>query len=116
MRLGGRGHGERGQATVELAAVIPLAVAVALAVGQVLAAGAAREAASGAAEAGAVALLQGRDPRAAASDALPGWSRGRDDVAVTAGRVRVRVRPRTVLPGLAPLLAADETADAGVGA
>ena len=105
--------GERGQATVELTAAIPVAVLVALAAGQALAAGAAREAAAGAAEAGAVALLQARDPGPAAADALPGWTRGRENVEVSGRRVRVRVRPRTVLPGLASLLAADESADAG---
>lgn len=104
---------ERGQASVELVAVIPVALVVALAAGQLLAAGAAREAAAGAAEAGAVALLQGRDARAAAGDALPAWSRGQHDIAVADRRVRVRVRPRTVLPGLASLVGADETADAG---
>ncbi|MGZ4269889.1 MAG: hypothetical protein ACXVFN_18270 [Solirubrobacteraceae bacterium] len=106
-------RGEHGQASVELVAVIPISLVVALGAGQMLAAGAAREAAAGAAEAGAVALLQGRDARTAAGDALPDWSRGRDEIDVTGRRVRVRVRPRTVLPGLARLVGADETADAG---
>ncbi|MEP6954849.1 MAG: hypothetical protein ABI950_12390 [Solirubrobacteraceae bacterium] len=105
---------ERGQASVELVAVLPLVVGVGLAAGQLLAAGAAREAAAGAAEAGAVALLQGRDARSAAGDALPGWARNRSAVDVAGRRVRVRVRPRAVLPGLAGLTGADESADAGV--
>lgn len=107
-------RGERGQASVELVTVLPVVLGVALGVGQLLAAGAAREAAAGAAEAGAVALIQGRDPRAAAGAALPGWARGRGEVDVAGRRVRVRVRPHTVLPGLAGVTGADETADAGV--
>ena len=106
-------RGERGQASVELVAVLPLVLGVALGIGQLLAAGAAREAAAGAAEAGAVALLQGRDARAAAGHALPGWARGQGEVDVAGHRVRVRVRPRTVLPGLAGVTGADETGDAG---
>ncbi|MFP5361390.1 MAG: hypothetical protein ACLGI5_01520 [Thermoleophilia bacterium] len=102
-----------GQASVELVALAPLVVAVVLAAAQVLAAGAARELADHAAEAGAVALLQGGDPREAAREAVPGWSRGRLEVRVRARRVRVRLRPRTFLPGLARMLEATGDADAG---
>lgn len=102
-----------GQATVELVGMLPLAVLVALTAGQLLAAGLARELAGHAAEAGAVALVQGLDPRQAARDALPGWSAGRVDVVVRERRVRVRVRPRALVPGLAGELAATATADAG---
>jgi hypothetical protein len=102
-----------GQATVELVAMLPLAVLLALGVGQLLAAGAARELAGNAAAAGAAALVQGLDPRGAARDALPGWSERRIDVRVTGRRVRVRVRPLSVLPGLADQLVATVTADAG---
>src|SRR5262249_62134556 len=69
--------GSRGQATVELVAILPLGLLVALTIAQLLAAGSARELAGNAAEAGAAALLQGSDPGKAARDALPGWSRGR---------------------------------------
>ena len=79
--------GVSGQATVELVGLLPLAVLVALAIGQLLAAGAARELAGHAAEAGAVALLQGGDPKAAARDALPGWVHGRANVHVAGRRV-----------------------------
>ena len=57
--------------------MLPLLVAVALALGQLLAAGAARELAGHAAEAAAIAIGRGEDPRDAARDALPGWSRER---------------------------------------
>jgi hypothetical protein len=106
-------RGSRGQASVELVGILPLAVLVALAIGQLLAAGAARELAGNAAEAGAAAILQGTDPKAAARDALPGWSDGHVDIAVTDRRVRVRLRPVPVIPGVADRLAATVVADAG---
>jgi hypothetical protein len=104
----------RGQATVEFVGVLPLAVLVALVVGQLLAAGAARELAGNAAEAGAAAILQGTsDPDQAARDALPGWSSGRAEVRVSGRVVRVRLRPLSVVPGIADRLAATAVADAG---
>ncbi|HWC26388.1 MAG TPA: hypothetical protein VG474_07380 [Solirubrobacteraceae bacterium] len=105
-----------GQASVELVALAPLLAVVALAAAQLLAAGAARELADHAAQAGAVALLQRADPRTAARDAVPGWSRGRLDVRVEGGRVRVRLRPRSLVPALGRLLEARGEADAGPGA
>ena len=108
-----RARAERGQASVELVALAPLVVAVVLAAAQVLAAGAARELADHAAEAAAIALLQGGDPRAAARDAAPGWSRGRLAVRIDGRRVRVRLRPRAFLPALGGMLAATGEADAG---
>jgi len=106
-------RGECGQASVEFVAIVPLIVAVVLAVAQVLAAGAARELADHAAAAGAVALLQGADPEAATRDAVPGWSRGRLRVRVDQRRVRVRVRPRAFVPGLAGMLETTGEAHAG---
>jgi hypothetical protein len=102
-----------GQASVELVALAPLLLAVVLAAAQLLAAGAARELAGHAAEAGAVALLQRADPAAAARDAVPGWSRGRLDVRVEGHRVRVRLRPRSFVPGLAGMLESTGEAYAG---
>lgn len=104
---------QRGQATVEVAALLPLVVLVALAAAQLLAAGAAAELAGHAAEAGAVALLQGGDARAAARKAVPGWSRRRMDVRLRGRHVSVRLRPPAALPGLAKLLTATRDADAG---
>lgn len=106
----------RGQAAVELIAVLPLVVAVALAILQALAAGVAAELADHAAQSGAVALAEGRDAAAAARAAVPGWSRDRIAVTVRGGRVRVRLTPPSLLPGVAGLLAAHATADAGPGA
>ena len=105
--------GSAGQASVELVVLAPLLLAIVLAVAQLLAAGAARELADHAAEAGAIALLQGTDPGAAARDAVPGWSRGRVRVRIDGRRVRVCLRPRAVLPALAPMLESTAEADAG---
>lgn len=108
--------GMSGQASVELAVLAPLLVVVVLAAAQLLAAGAAGELADHAAEAAAVALLQGTDPTAAARHAVPGWSRRRMTVDVDGRRVRVRLRPPSMIPGLASLLASTREADAGPGA
>lgn len=102
-----------GQATVEVVALAPLVVAVALGVLQALAAGLAAELADHAAESGAVALAEGRDGVSAARAAVPGWSHARVDVVVRGARVRVRLTPPALIPGIARQLAASATADAG---
>jgi hypothetical protein len=94
-------------------ALLPLLALVALAIGQALAAGAASAMASHAAEAGAVAVLEGRDPIAAAQAAVPGWSRGRMRVLISGRRVVIEVLPPAVVPGVARLLRARSSADAG---
>lgn len=104
---------QSGQASVELVALAPVVVGVVLAAAQLLAAGAARELADHAAEAGAVALLQGTDAQAAARDAVPGWTRGRVRVRVDGRRVRVRLRPRAFLPALGGVLETTGEAYAG---
>jgi hypothetical protein len=93
--------GERGQASLELLGLLPLLVAVALAAAQLLAVGYSSVLAGNAAEAGALALAGGSDPRAGARDALPGWSRARARVSVSAGQVRVDLRPPALLRALA---------------
>jgi hypothetical protein len=103
----------RGQAAVELVAMLPLLFLVALVVCQALAAGIAREAAGHAAEAGAMAMLQDRDPVKEARAAAPGWSRERLTVKVSGRIVRVRVAPPSFVPGVAALLASESSASAG---
>jgi hypothetical protein len=99
-----------GQSTVEVVALLPLLLGVGLAVFTVLNAGRAEEAAGSAAEAGAAALLQGREPQAAARAALGGWPRRRAEVRLDDRRVTVRVTP----PGpFGAHLRASATADAG---
>ncbi len=104
---------ERGQASVELVVLAPLLVVVVLAAAQLLAAGAASVLADHAAEAGAVAMLQGADPVAAARAALPGWSRRRVVVTVHGRQVRVRLRPPAPVAALGRMLEAGREADAG---
>jgi hypothetical protein len=105
----------RGQASVELVALVPLLLVVALVVLCVVAADGADEQAGAAAEAAALALIQGGDARAAAADALPPHADAR--VAIDGRRVHVHVRPRLLLPlpGLRERLAGDARAVAGAG-
>jgi Flp pilus assembly protein TadG len=100
----------RGQSTVEVVALLPLLLAAGIAVLSVLSAGRAEEVAGNAAEAGAVALLQGREPRAAVRAALAGWPARRAQVRVMGRRVTVRVTPAGPF---GPRLRASATADAG---
>jgi Flp pilus assembly protein TadG len=99
-----------GQSTVEVVGLLPLLLAVGLGLLALLGAGAAHEAAGGAAEAGAVALLQGRDAAAAARAALSDWPRDRTEIRVSGRRVTVRVTPSGPLGAR---LRATATADAG---
>ena len=102
-----------GQATVELVALLPLVLVVALAAVALLAGHGAREQAGLAAQAGAMALLQGGDPRDAARRALPDGVRGRAAIEVRGRRVTVRVRPRLPVAAAAAATTAVVTADAG---
>ncbi len=102
-----------GQASVELVASIPILLAVTLAAAQLLAAGLCRELAGDAAGAGAAALLQSRDPQAAARRALPGWSRAQLRVTRRGRELRVAISPPSLVPGLARLLSVEARADAG---
>jgi hypothetical protein len=106
---------ERGQATVELVALLPLLLAAGLAAATLLAARSAHEQAGSAAQAGAMAVLQDGDPRAAARESLPPATRRRSTIAIRGSRITVRIRPRTPIPGLASTLTASATADAGPG-
>lgn len=115
MRRGHRIVCARGQAAVELVGLLPLLLAAGLGAFSLLAAGAAEEAAGVAAEAGAVALLQERDPEAAARAALDGWPRADTRIRVAGRRVTVQVAPHGPLGALDDRLAATVTADAGEG-
>jgi hypothetical protein len=108
---------EAGQASIELLGVLPLLVALGLAALQLLAVGYASVLAGNAAEAGALALAgasRAADARAGVREALPGWSRARTRVNVDDGRVTVRLRPPSLLHGLAERL--EVTAEAAVEA
>jgi hypothetical protein len=110
-----RSSSPRGQASVELVALLPLVAVIALAVVTVLASHVAEEQAGEAAEAGALAVLQGGvEPKEAAEQSLSEEARKRATITVADGRVHVRVRPRIVLPipGLAERLAGEARAAA----
>jgi hypothetical protein len=92
--------------------MLPLLAIVAFAALQILAAGLAAELADHAAEAGAVAILEGADPQDAAKHAIPGWAGAHVDVAVHGKTVRVRVRPPAVVPSVGNLLASTAEAKA----
>ena len=106
-------RGERGQAMVELLALLPAVLLVGLVCLQLLAVGYAKVLAGAAAEAGALALAAGTDPRAGAREALPGWARARARVVVAAGRVDVRMRPPAALHFLGRALEVEATAAVG---
>jgi hypothetical protein len=92
---------ERGQALVEMLGALPAVLLLGLVVMQALAVGYSSVLAGTAAEAGALALAGGRDARAGAREALPGWSRARARVQVAGGRVRVTLRPPAPLRAIA---------------
>ena len=107
--------GERGQASVELVAVLPaLAVCLAIAA-QTVVVGWSLWSAGNAARAGARAEEVGSDPEAAARRALP--SPLRDDAVVHSDDgVRVRVRVPALLPGVSlPPVTAASTLDGDGG-
>jgi hypothetical protein len=82
-----------------------VALALGLVVMQLLAVGYAAVLAGSAAEAGALAVAGGGDPRQQAREALPGWSRARARIRTAGGEVRVRLRPPSIIPGIADALA-----------
>jgi len=92
---------QAGQAQLELIAGIPMLLLAAMIALQLLAVGYAQTLADGAAEAGAIAAADGRDPLAAARAGLPGWARGRVEVETEGGSVDVSLQPPALLPGLA---------------
>jgi hypothetical protein len=100
----------RGQASVELLAGIPALLLAGLVALQLLAAGYTLTLADGAVEAGALALAAGRPAAPAVRDALPGWAERRVDVDVEGGRVSVRLRPPSPIPGIANRLASESSA------
>src|SRR5262249_55760766 len=93
-----------GQASLELLAGLPLLAAAAGVALQLLLVGYSATIADGAAEAGAIAGVGGRDAGAAARDALPGWGGRRPSVTAGGGRVRVELRPPAPIPAIADAL------------
>ncbi len=86
---------ERGQATVELVAVVPALVLACVIAWELVLAGHTAWMAASAARAGARAVAVGRDGRAAARSVVPGAAATQLD----GGRVRVSVPVPVLLPG-----------------
>lgn len=89
-----------GQAQLELIAGIPLLLLAATIALQLLAVAYSQSLADGAAEAGAIAAADGRDPLEAARAGMPGWAKDRVEVDSEDGRVEVALDPPALLPGL----------------
>ena len=104
-RAGGPATEERGQAQLELIAAVPFVIGLGAILLQLMSVGYAQSLADGSAEAGAIALAAGAPAERAARAALPGWAGKRVDVEVRGGRVRVELRPPSLLPGLGGRLA-----------
>lgn len=101
---------EQGQATVELIGALPAILLLGAVVMQILAVGYAAVLAGTAAEAGALALAAGGDARVAARGAVPDPSRAGMRLDVEPGRVRVTLRPPSLLPAVARRLEVGATA------
>ncbi len=103
---GAAGRWEAGQAAVETVALIPVFVLVALAMGQGAVAGYTAWSAAGAARVGARSQALGDDPAPAVRAELPSFLvqgahvRMASENAKAAGRVTVRLRVPSIVPGL----------------
>ncbi|MGE5281591.1 MAG: hypothetical protein ACM3N0_04575 [Chloroflexota bacterium] len=97
---------------MELVAALPALLLAALLVFQLLAAGYAMTLADGAAEAGALALAEGKPAADAAREAVPGWAKDDVSVSVRGGRVTVRLRPPSPIPALSRRLTVTSSAQA----
>lgn len=106
LRARSRGGGDGGQAVVEFVALLPVLMLVALAMGQGAVAGYAAWSAGGAARVAARAQALGGKPGEAARAELPRFLDGGSRVRVAAatgktpGRVTVRLRVPSIVPGL----------------
>ncbi len=105
--------GERGQASVELVALLPLTLIIGVGILAVLSGRSAAGQAAAAAQAGAMALIQDTEAPDAARAALPPAARDAATIRVRGRRIAVTVRPRTILPFLGDALAATASAHAG---
>jgi pilus assembly protein CpaE len=105
-----RPFAERGQASVEVVAMMPALLIVGLGLLQLLAVGYAATLAGAAAEAGALAAAGGGNAVDAARASVPGWSRARMRLEQRGGRVRVSMRPPSPIHALGRRLAVEASA------
>ena len=106
---------DSGQALVETLWLVPIAAAVIAAVSMIGISIYTGSEADAAAEAAAIALIQGGDQAAAAKASVPGGGKGAESLRVTAqaGRVVVSLTPNGLAGELAPLLAANSVLSTG---
>lgn len=97
-------RGCRGQATVEAVAGFALFLFTGVICFQMLSTGHAASLVDGAAQAAAVAAVNGRSADAAARRSLPGWAAERAHVIRAGGAIRVTVEPPSVIGPIARLL------------
>ena len=97
-------RGASGQAAVELVGSLPALLLLAAVLLQLLAVGYAAVLAGQGSEAGALAMVTGRNPREAVREALPGWAGRRVAVTAARGAVQVSLRPPALLPGAGRVL------------
>lgn len=102
--------GSSGQAQLELIAGLPALLIAGLIALQLLAVGYAQSLADGAAEAGAIAVADGRDELEAARAGLPGWADSRVEVDSEGGEVSIELDPPALLPGLSGHLGVSSSA------
>lgn len=109
MKAGGMTGDSRGQATVEAVAGVAFFLLVGAFCLQMLAFGHAVSLADGAAEAAAVAAVNGRPAGRAARRSLPDWAADRAEVIRAGGLIRVRIRPPALIGPMDGFLRADST-------
>jgi hypothetical protein len=95
---------ERGQSMVEVVMMTPIVILCCLLGLQGLVAGANFVAAGNASHAGALAGQLGNDAKKAARASAPEWSTSRMEVTTRGQRVRVRLKPRSIVPALSGFL------------
>ena len=88
---------ERGQASIELIAIVPILLLVLIGVVQLFSYGAATDSAASAVEAGAIALIQGENATAVIANSLPSNIRKRAKISVTDREVKIVVEPSMLL-------------------
>lgn len=97
---------ERAQASVETVVLVPALVLLVVAVWQVVVLTSYMLSVQDAARAGARAALAGEPVRPVVLRSLPGSLRPTAAISRTAGRITVRARVPTVVPGFSPVLEA----------
>ena len=111
----GRLTGSDGQAAVEAVAGMAILFLVGAICLQLLAAGHVVSLADGAAQAAAVAAVNGGSAERAARRSLPGWAAERAEIERSGGAVRVSIEPPSVIGPVASLIRVSSAARVHAG-